>query len=57
MPNDSATDICDSLLVWISTFEVVGGESYSADDLTNGLVISSVLNEVRFGYNAPNLLL
>ena len=42
MPND----LCDSLLVWLSTFDVVNHVSYSPVELTDGLVLASVLTEV-----------
>ena len=42
MPND----LCDSLLLWLSTFDVVNYVSYTAEELTDGLVLATVLNEV-----------
>ena len=42
MPND----ICDSLLEWLSTFDAVNNVSYKPKELTDGLVLSSVLKEV-----------
>ena len=42
MPND----ICDSLLVWLGTFDAIDCTTFLAEELTDGLVLSSVLNQV-----------
>ncbi|XP_063678097.1 protein Hook homolog 3-like isoform X2 [Bolinopsis microptera] len=46
MPND----ICDSLLEWLSTFDAVNNVSYKPKELTDGLVLSSVLKEIAPGW-------
>ena len=41
------SDICDSLLVWLGTFDAVDSKTFLPDELTDGLVLSSVLNQVN----------
>lgn len=40
------SDICDSLLVWLGTFDAVDSKTFLPDELTDGLVLSSVLNQI-----------
>ena len=39
--------LCDSLLTWLNTFSVIDPDVTRASELTDGLVITSVLCEVR----------